>query len=117
MNLEQWFTLALVIIGLSGGIWGIIKALLYRDRKGVEDQQEETRKWVEEIQKELSAAQIELAVLKERINGIPDRDFLQTKMDSMEEKLERKFDLLAARLQEVFEKGVMRLRCPHADGG
>lgn len=117
MNLEQWLTLALVIIGLCGGVWGIIKALLYRDRKNVEDQQQAMWKRVDEIRKELTDARRDLDVLRERVRGLPDHDALQDKIDSMEEKLERKFDALAQRIQEVFEQASLRFRCPHDVGG
>lgn len=117
MNLEQWLTLALVIIGLCGGVWGIIKALLSRDRKNVEDQQKAMWKKVDTLREELNEARRELDVLKERVHGLPDWEVLENKIGAMEERLDKRFEVLARGIKEVIEQASLRFRCPHDVGG
>ena len=107
-----------------GGVWGIIKTLLTRDRKAVDDRASETARqnkevqadiWkrLNELQADVTAVKIDQGVLKERIRSMPDHDALHTKLEAIEERLEKKLDTLVKQVQEAFTLATAKFRCPH----
>ena len=113
--------LALIVIG---GVWGVIKMLLMRDRKSVDDQAKEAARqneearnaiWrrLDELRHEVVQIQVEQGVLRERVRSMPDHDTLHGKFEAMEEKLEKKLDSLVKQVQEAFTLAVAKFRCPY----
>jgi gas vesicle protein len=110
VNLSQIVSAAAVMAVISGGIWGIIRSLLARDRKSVEDQQTAMWKQLNSLRQELKEAQIELGKLKERIQLTPDWD---KRIQLMEEKLEKRFDKISTEFREFFTKAFETFQQKH----
>lgn len=99
MNLELIASWALVVLAVGGGLWGIIKTLLARDRKAVEDQQAAMWRRLDEVKKELQSALVEQARLKERVDSTPD---WETRFQAMESRLEGKFKDIMDQIRELY---------------
>jgi len=105
-----------LILAIIGGIWGIIRLLLLRNRKNLEDQQRTMWEKLDAMRKELSAAQQELGILRERVRALPDQKEFSAQLQAQEEKLDRKLQALAQQIQESFVQATQRFRCPHDPG-
>lgn len=113
-----------LLLGIAGGVWGVIKGLLARDRKSVDDRAEAESKvnkevqsaiWrrLDELRSEVNQVRIDQEVLKERIRSMPDHDALHAKLEAIEERLEKKLDVLVKQVQEAFAVATARFKCPH----
>jgi len=107
-------SLAMVVLVVTGGIWGVIKGLLARDRKSVDDQAKAMWKRLDELRAELVKTQIEQGVIKEQVRQLPDKDALHEKFQDLQEKLDQKLERISEQVQEAFSVAASKFRCPHA---
>lgn len=107
-------SLIAVILVLGGGIWGIIRSLLARDRNTVDKNEGALWKRLDELRSEQVKIKIEQGVLRERVRAMPDHDELHEKFEAMQEKLDKKLSLISQQVQEAFAAAASRFKCPHA---
>lgn len=114
MKFENILGIIALILVVSGGVWGIIKTLLVRDRKGVDDQAKAIWKRLDELRADLVRTQIEAGVLKEQVRQLPDKDALHEKFEALQERLDQKLDTISKQVQEAFAVAASKFHCPHA---
>jgi gas vesicle protein len=95
-----------------GGVWGIIHALLSRDRKSIDDRADALEKSYKETRtkmwekidlhaKEISHLELALTEIKGRINALPDAASINATLSQFENKVEKRLDSLSKQLQEL----------------
>lgn len=113
-----------LILVILGGVGGVIKILLLRDRKSLDDQAAEAAKtnkesrdviWkrLDDLRADVISIQIEQGVLRERMRNVPDHDALHARLEAIEERLERKLDNLVKQVQETLSMAISKFRCPY----
>jgi gas vesicle protein len=104
------------ILGLGvagiGGVWGVIHALLSRDRKSIDDRADALEKGYKEARtkmwekidlhaKEIAHLELALTEIKGRINALPDAASINATLSQFENKVEKRLDSLSKQLQEL----------------
>lgn len=107
-------SLLMVVLVVTGGIWGVIKGLLLSDRKHVDEQAKAMWRRLDELRADLVRTQIEQGVIKEQVRQLPDKDALHAKFQELQEKLDQKLERISEQVQEVFSEAASKFRCPHA---
>jgi gas vesicle protein len=112
------------IIGFSvaviGGVWGIIHALLSRDRKSIDDRADaleksyketRTKMWekIDQHAEDIADLRLALTEIKGRINALPDAATINNTLANFENKIEKRLDLLSNQLQEL-SRAIINLR-------
>lgn len=116
MTLENGLEIAALVVAVGGGVWGVVRWFAVRDRATIDKAFQEANDRIDEakahaeieaekIREELAQAKLDLvraqrdlAVLKDRLDRMPDGEYLQAKLESLESKIERKIDGLASSL-------------------
>jgi gas vesicle protein len=99
MNAEALIAIVALAFVVFGGIWGIVKTLLMRDRKTVEDQQKAMWQQLDKLRGELQEARLEQERIKERMSMSPD---WEERIQAMEARLEKRFDDLMREFREFY---------------
>lgn len=101
INLEHAIAILAIVGAAAGGVWGVIKSLLARDRKVIEDQQKTMWEQIEKLRSELLEARFEQERLKERMALSPD---WEGRITQMEERLEKRFDDLLVQFRDFYQQ-------------
>jgi len=96
-------TVCALLIAVFGGLWGIVRSLLARDRKTVEDQQAAMWRRLDTLRNDLQEAQVKQAELKARLDAAPDWEM---RIRDLEVRLEKKLDSLFDQIRDLYSQAL-----------
>ena len=73
-------------------------------------------KRIDEMRVEIDKAKVDLALLQATVQNLPSHDHLRERMESLEDKIDKKLDRLRDELKEIFETTVSKWACPKSGG-
>ena len=114
MTAIHWLMIAGLVLVPLGGVLGIIRWFAERDRAALDQALKAANEDIDELRADLSTAEKDLAILREQIKNLPDKDLLYQRFADMENKIDVKLETLTARLSEIMTKFAEGFRCPLA---
>ena len=101
-----------VCLTVLGGLWAVVRGLLSRDRKSIDDRQElleakfkESRKvmWqkIDEHRASIERLNVDNAELRGKVNNVPSAEYVSRSIGEMEARIEKRLDDISGHMRDL----------------
>lgn len=111
MHASEWIALASLILVVLGGISYIIRWFAVRDRERIDKEAAAMWRRIDEMRKDINAAQTDLQVLHETVKSFPTRDDIW----ALERRIQDRMAKLTSDFGEMLQS--IKFTCPMANKG